>query len=90
MYLSVFIYSVEGVGQIHVCPIKTIGSSILIVFPTCLSTCVFAYLCAPGSRRQDTSSVRSRMLLQTEREWQANFKNPIFLPGIVLLLLTVL
>ncbi len=69
MYLSVFIYSVEGVGQRNVRPIKTLGSSVLIVSPTCLLTCEFAYLCAPGSRRQDTSSVRSRTPLQTEREW---------------------
>uniref|UniRef100_A0A672PTU1 Uncharacterized protein n=1 Tax=Sinocyclocheilus grahami TaxID=75366 RepID=A0A672PTU1_SINGR len=32
MYLSVFIYSVEGVGPRNVRPIKTLGSSILIAF----------------------------------------------------------
>ncbi len=46
MYLSVLIYSVEGVGPRNVRPIKTLGPSVLIVFPTCLSTYVFAYLCA--------------------------------------------
>ncbi len=54
--LNVFIYSVEGVGPRNVRP------SVLIVFSTCLLTYVFAYLCAPCSRRHDTSSVRSLTL----------------------------
>ncbi len=37
MYLFVFIYSVEGVGPRNVRPIKTLGPSVLIGFPTCLS-----------------------------------------------------
>ncbi len=90
MYLSVLIYSVEGVGPRNVRPIKTLGPSVLIVFPTCLSTYVFAYLCAPCSRRHNTVISAFTHAVQTEREWQANINNPIFLPGIVVLLLTVL
>ncbi len=41
-------------------PIKLLVPSVLIDFPTCLSTCVFVYLCALCSRRQDTSLARSR------------------------------
>ncbi len=36
----VFVYSVEGVGPRNVHPIKTLILSILIDFPTCLSTCI--------------------------------------------------
>ncbi len=50
--LNVFIYSVEGVGPRNVRPIKKLGPSILIGFPTCLSTYVFAYLCADRIRHQ--------------------------------------
>ncbi len=57
--LNVFIYSVEGIGPRNVHPIKTLGSSVLIVFPICLSSSVFAYLFAPCSYRQDTSSPSS-------------------------------
>ncbi len=45
MYLYVFIYSVEGVGPRNVRPIKTLILSILIDFPTCLSTyCMYFIL----------------------------------------------
>ncbi len=50
MYLSGFIYCVEGVGPRNVRPIKTLGPSILIVFPACLSTYVLAYLWADTIR----------------------------------------
>ncbi len=69
--LNVFIYSVEGVGHRNVRPIKMLIPSVLIDFPTCLSTCVFAYLCAPSSCRQDTSSTHSRTLCR-QRKWQTN------------------
>ncbi len=47
----------EGVRPRNVSPIKTLGPSVLIVFPTCLSTYVLAYLSThPVSRRHDTSS----------------------------------
>ncbi len=71
--LNLFIYSVEGLGPRNVCP------SVLIVFPTCLSMYVLAYLCAPWSRKHDTSSARSHTLC---RQRQANINKPIFLPGI--------
>uniref|UniRef100_A0A8C2AJL7 Spectrin beta chain n=1 Tax=Cyprinus carpio TaxID=7962 RepID=A0A8C2AJL7_CYPCA len=61
-YLYVLIYSVEGVGPRNGQPIKMLVPSILIDFPTCLSTYVFTYLCSPCSRRQDMSSVRSSTL----------------------------
>ncbi len=89
MYLSVLYILVEGVGPRNVRPNQNARSSVLIGFPTCLSTYVFAYLRAPCSRRHDMSSVHSRTLCR-QQEWQANINNPIFLPGIVVLLLTVL
>ncbi len=89
--LNVFIYSVEGVRPRNVRPITTLGPSVLIVFPTCLSTYVLAYLCAPCSCRH-TRYITIRAFthaVQTEQEWQANINNPIFLSGIVVLLLNV-
>ncbi len=81
----------EGVRPRNVSPIKTLGPSVLIVFPTCLSTYVLAYLYAPCSCRHDTSSSAQRVhAVQTEQEWQANINNPIFLPGILVLLLTAI
>ncbi len=50
--INVFIYSVEDVGPRNVCPIKTLAPSVLIGFPTCLSTYVLAYLCADRIRHQ--------------------------------------
>ncbi len=45
-------YSVKGVGPRNVRPIKTLVPSVLIGFPTCLSTCDFAYLCADRIHHQ--------------------------------------
>ncbi len=41
--IYLYLYSVEGVGPRHIRPIKTLGPSILIVFPTFLSMYIFAY-----------------------------------------------
>ncbi len=69
VFICIYIFCGRRIGPRNVRPIKKLGPSVLIGFPICLSTYVLAYLCAPCSRRQDTSSARSRTLLQTEREW---------------------
>ncbi len=86
MYLSVFIYSVEAVGPRNVRPIKTLGPSVLIGFPTCLSMYVLAYLCTLFVQTGCVISAFTHTV-QTEQEWQTNINNPIFLPGIVVLFL---
>ncbi len=66
----------EGVRPRNVSPIKTLGPSVLIVFPTCLSTYVLAYLYAPCSRRHDTSSsARSRTLCRQSKNGRQTSTN---------------
>ncbi len=90
MYLSVFIYSVEGVGPINVHPIKMLGPKHF----NCISYLpVNVYICIPlRTMFAQTGYVIDAFThsMQTEQEWQADINNPIFLPGIVVLLLTVL
>ncbi len=76
--LNVFIYSVEGVGPRNVNPIRMFVPSILIDFPTCLSTCVGIPL---RTLFAQTGYVISTFtyVMQTERECQANINNLTFL-----------
>ncbi len=81
MHLSVFIYSVEGVGPRNVCPNKTLGPSVincLSYLPVNLCICITGYIISAIT-----------YAVKTEREWQTNINNQVFLPGIVELLLKV-
>ncbi len=54
-----------------------------------INICISIPLCTLFSQTEYIISAFTRAV-QTKREWQANINNLIFLPGIVVLLLTVL
>ncbi len=84
VFICIYIFCGRRIGPRNVRPIKKLGPSVLIGFPICLSTYVLAYLCAPCSRnRIRHQRVHVPYCRQSEN-------GPIFLPGFVILLLTVL
>ena len=48
MYSYVYVLSMEGVGPQNVRPITAFSPNAIIGCPTCLTTYVFSYLCAPA------------------------------------------
>ncbi len=77
----------ERVGPRNVRPIKTLCPSILILSYLPVNVCICILLRTLFAQTGYAISTLT-YAVQTEREWQTNI--PIFLPGIVKLLLTVL